>query len=650
MLAIEQTLGSETSTALRRHLETSGNSTSCRDTTSSSSGEFPPDFFDETQKDSGGILVHIFLIFYMFMGLAIVCDEYFESSLSALCEDLKLKEDVAGATFMAAGGSAPELFSSIIGVFVAKSDIGFGTIVGSATFNVLFVIAACAFVTNNLALSWWPLTRDCVFYCISIVVLVTCIIDQEIAVSDSVALLIMYCLYITVMYFNEALEKWVTARMEAAKAPRYGWRLRLENFLEHDYFNYFIYMVIIANIVVIFVEVANGESNATQAINSWCSAVFIAEMALKIAALSFFGYWHNPVNAFDGTLVVLILIEMVLSSSSFSGGLRALRAFRFLRVARVFRLYMASFVEKIHVATQTTAEDWKMLEVVENMTAEEAAQYALPCPTRSTTAVAPVRLSLRGSSLSEDPKLEGLIAEAEAAQRQRQETTVKATRSSADSNNSHNIYDDDDDDDDDDEPCNPFELPDGGPFDLFLWALAFPLSLGMFLTIPDCRRPIFKRFYMLTFLMCIVWIALLSYVMVWMATIFGEFACIPQPIMGLTLLAAGTSVPDLMSSIAVAKRGLGDMAVSSSVGSNIFDILIGLPVPWFISTAIVNPGETVPIRSDGITIMVLTLFIMVAAVVSIIHWCNWVMTKKLGIAMMALYAAFVAESLILEML
>ena len=47
-------------------------------------------------------------------------------------------------------------------------------------------------------------------------------------------------------------------------------------------------------------------------------------------------------------------------------------------------------------------------------------------------------------------------------------------------------------------------------------------------------------------------------------------------IMGLTVLAAGTSVPDLLSSVIVARRGSGDMAVSSSIGSNIFDILVGI--------------------------------------------------------------------------
>ncbi|CAF1154442.1 unnamed protein product [Brachionus calyciflorus] len=66
--------------------------------------------------------------------------------------DLKLKEDVAGATFMAAGTSAPELFTSLIGVIFAKSDIGTGTIVGSAIFNVLFIIAICALSAKSVTI------------------------------------------------------------------------------------------------------------------------------------------------------------------------------------------------------------------------------------------------------------------------------------------------------------------------------------------------------------------------------------------------------------------------------------------------------------------------------------------------------------------
>ena len=39
--------------------------------------------------------------------------------------------------------------------------------------------------------------------------------------------------------------------------------------------------------------------------------------------------------------------------------------------------------------------------------------------------------------------------------------------------------------------------------------------------------------------------------------------------------------------------GQGDMAVSNTLGSNVFDVLIGLALPWFIKTTMVSPGTTV---------------------------------------------------------
>lgn len=54
-------------------------------------------------------------VIYMFVALAIVCDEYFVPALEVIGERNNIKDDVAGATLMAAGGSAPELFTSLIG-------------------------------------------------------------------------------------------------------------------------------------------------------------------------------------------------------------------------------------------------------------------------------------------------------------------------------------------------------------------------------------------------------------------------------------------------------------------------------------------------------------------------------------------------------
>ena len=54
------------------------------------------------------------------MCLAIICDEFFVPSLEVMTTRYQIPDDIAGATLMAAGGSAPELFTSFIGVFLAK--------------------------------------------------------------------------------------------------------------------------------------------------------------------------------------------------------------------------------------------------------------------------------------------------------------------------------------------------------------------------------------------------------------------------------------------------------------------------------------------------------------------------------------------------
>jgi len=79
----------------------------------------------------------------------------------------------------------------------------------------------------------------------------------------------------------------------------------------------------------------------------------------------------------------------------------------------------------------------------------------------------------------------------------------------------------------------------------------------------------------------------------------GSTLGIPDTVMGLTFVAAGVSVPDALSSLAVIKEGLGDMAVSNAVGSNVFDILVCLGLPWFIQTAMIQPGSHVNVTSRG---------------------------------------------------
>lgn len=168
---------------------------------------FPEDLFTEEQRKQGAVIFHVFGLIYMFVALAIVCDEFFVPSLDVIIEKMGISEDVAGATFMAAGGSAPELFTSVIGVFVAFSDVGIGTIVGSAVFNILFVIGMCALFSKTvLYLTWWPLFRDCTFYSISLLTLIIFFLDNQIEWWEALGLLGVYALYVIFMKFNAVAE------------------------------------------------------------------------------------------------------------------------------------------------------------------------------------------------------------------------------------------------------------------------------------------------------------------------------------------------------------------------------------------------------------------------------------------------------------
>ena len=171
---------------------------------------FPEDPFTLTQRRHGLIALHIFGVIYTFFALAIVCDEFFVPALEVIIEKLNIAPDVAGATFMAAGGSAPELFTSIMGVFVSFDDVGIGTIVGSAVFNILFVIGACAIFSGTvLTLTWWPLFRDCSFYSVGLLTLIIFFRDNFIELHEDLVLLSLYAVYVTFMKWNTAVETFV---------------------------------------------------------------------------------------------------------------------------------------------------------------------------------------------------------------------------------------------------------------------------------------------------------------------------------------------------------------------------------------------------------------------------------------------------------
>ena len=64
------------------------------------------DAFTKEQLKNGFVGLYIFGILYMFIALALVCDEFFVPALEIICEKAEIPNEIAGATLMAAGGTS----------------------------------------------------------------------------------------------------------------------------------------------------------------------------------------------------------------------------------------------------------------------------------------------------------------------------------------------------------------------------------------------------------------------------------------------------------------------------------------------------------------------------------------------------------------
>ena len=113
------------------------------------------------------------------------------------------------------------------------------------------------------------------------------------------------------------------------------------------------------------------------------------------------------------------------------------------------------------------------------------------------------------------------------------------------------------------------------------------------------------------------------------STVASAFG-ISQNIIGLTIVAMGTSLPELVTSIVAARKNEVDMALGNAVGSNIYNILMVLGIASLIS----------PITISMLDVFDIICLIGVTIAVWIMAWTRKRLDRKEGIAMVAIYAAY----------
>ncbi|CAN7997527.1 unnamed protein product [Ixodes pacificus] len=192
-------------------------------------------------------------------------------------------------------------------------------------------------------------------------------------------------------------------------------------------------------------------------------------------------------------------------------------------------------------------------------------------------------------------------------------------------------------------------MPREGSVGQVLWVLFWPVRFLLHFTVPDCRKESLRRWYSLTFILSVVWIGAVSYLTVWMVTIIGYTIGIPDSVAGITVLAAGTSVPEVFSSVIVARNGLGNMAICNLLGSNIFDVLFCLGVPWFLKAVFASRSHEVFINSAAMTYTSVTLLSTVVLLFGTFVITRWKLNYKVGFACLIMYIIFITLACMYEL-
>eukprot|EP00929_Paragymnodinium_shiwhaense_P121640 TRINITY_DN93965_c0_g1_i1.p1 TRINITY_DN93965_c0_g1~~TRINITY_DN93965_c0_g1_i1.p1 ORF type:complete len:643 (-),score=119.79 TRINITY_DN93965_c0_g1_i1:281-2209(-) len=607
----------------------------------------------------GGFLLWAAITLYCFWILAQLCDGHLTRTLDIIVEKLGIPEDVAGATFLAMSSSAPELFHAIVSTFVIVSSSGVGNVIGSALFNLLCILGVLPVCsrTGPLNIWWYPTIRDSCFYMLSIVELAVFITDERIDTWEAAVMVTSYVLYVVYFYFNQRImEKlnlqppgdecdakagapaaeddhceglppiaedsavgrtWSNEDYEtggsAAVSPEI---LKLEDSpaiadRTQDLTK--------ASAIIPALPKAAGASEAAaktakdkqqeDSADGLAQAAAAAsplgqQIAISVKEPNVTGCKSLEVESYKPMDKLVDLCEpghggrLGFPADHLDGGIEA-KSIDTPGVGCMFPGGARCFDNRSGRALAPFSclfcTGWSEKEPVEQI-------YEPSAPR-------PVSIPTEGGDQVVGPNSRTFVAEVK-----------HASANPQDADDTEEAQEDGDDE---------MELRKC-PAEPCMWLV-------------DNTMPMSQSKVMLAFALVILWVGVFTYLMVDAANRLGCVGRVPHAVMGLTVLAAGTSVPDMIGSIAVARQGKPDMAAANAVGSNTFDILLGLGLPWLIRCATVGP---IPVPSTQLLECLAILAVCLIAYVVALVMNGWVLNRGIGIMMLGVYASCIAFILV----
>ncbi|OMJ82983.1 hypothetical protein SteCoe_16195 [Stentor coeruleus] len=495
----------------------------------------PNSAFTDDEIRKGGLILYIIGIAYVFLCIREICSQYFIPSIDHVVEKYKIKPEVAGATMLALGGSAPEIFIMFFATFLAGGEIGHSTILGSGAINGMLLIGICGLSASaNLELQWWLVVRDSIFNLIFLALLIVFTANSHVSWWEGFILLICYLFYAIFMYYNQLIER------------------NFKKYLNLPY---------------------DGDDIDYHPLPERSFPI------RRYSVTELVNYIPPQLNFKKGVLAKMIRNSQLQVVKGHSERLMELRA----RLKNVIYIILQAIEEKKRCLKQNRLERGVIQKfngeyVKENNNQEEI--------------------------ISRIRKLESLRTQ---------------------------------------EP-NPIQLVEVLPRSSRLkHYFLLPVILLLRITVPNVRKC--PSLWLLSMLSSLIWIGFYSFLVVWWVMDLGRALSIPDGILGIIILAAGVSIPDIVNTLMKTLEGSGEMALSGCLGSNIINFSVGIGLPWFLHGAIT--GNNLVIKRE-IFFTEIVLISTLGASYIFIGGFKWKLSKNLGVVMIFYYLVFLLLFLLLE--
>lgn len=192
-----------------------------------------------------------------------------------------------------------------------------------------------------------------------------------------------------------------------------------------------------------------------------------------------------------------------------------------------------------------------------------------------------------------------------------------------------------------------------------LWHnVLYPLKLVLFYTTIDLRQAKYRgmtKFAVLSLLLSLLWLFVFSYFMTISSQMLAAYLGLSSSVMGLTVSAIGSSFPNLLSSVAASRQGMGRLAVTTAFGANVFSVCVGLGIPWMLfilSTSAFGSGhhsghmgqET--LKDEGIVFTVAILIIATLLFLLLMAVHHFQLKLWMAPAFIAFYIAYVVYAVL----